>query len=386
MKRLRLSILLASLLPALALVGCGSEDKAGSTAETDTPTAMPQLSAEALKGVVQQPGAPSESLARAVDQLFTADGMGETRAVIVMHDGRIVVERYGENYGEETRFISWSMAKTVTAVMIGMLVADGKLSLDETPPIPKWQRPGDPRGAITLRQLLQMRSGLRHTETSDPPYDADTVRMLFLDGRDDMATWAEAQPLEADPGTKFEYSTPTTVILADIAARVLTDSADPQQRRKAVDDYLKARIFMPLGMYSMVPEYDRAGTLIGGSLIHGTARDWARFGEFLRNEGAVKGAQLVPKGWIAFMTAPSPRSPDYGGQLWLNRASGTDRNVLFASQGPASAFSMVGHLGQYVVVAPDRGLTVVRLGKTDDGERDPVIAAIGKVVALYPPE
>jgi len=211
--------------------------------------------------------------------------------------------------------------------------------------------------------------------------------MLFLDGRDDMAAYAEAQPLEARAGAEFEYSTSTTVILADIAARVLSGSSDPDARRKAVDDFLKSRIFTPLGMYSMVPEYDRAGTLIGGSLIHGTARDWARFGEFLRHDGAVKGAQMVPKAWIEFMTTPSPKSPDYGAQIWLNRPSGVaDRSVLFASRGPASAFSMVGHLGQYVVVAPDRGLTVVRLGKTDDAERDPVIAAIGEIVALYPPE
>jgi CubicO group peptidase (beta-lactamase class C family) len=373
----RLSILLLALLP-VPLAGCGKE------APSEAPVAAP--SGAALDAVIADPGAPREELARRIDKLFTAEGMGETRAVIVVHDGAIVAERYGEPYGEETRFVSWSMAKSVTGVMIGMLVADGKLQLDETPPIPKWQRTGDPRGTITLRQLLQMRSGLRHTETADPAYDAETVKMLFLEGRDDMAAYAEAEPLEAAPGSKFEYSTNTTVILADIAARVLTGSSDPGERRKAVDDYLKSRIFTPLGMYSMVPEYDRAGTLIGGSLIHGTARDWAKFGEFLRHEGAVKGAQLVPKAWIAFMTAPSPKSPDYGAQIWLNRGSNTDRDVLFASKGPASAFSMVGHLGQYVVVAPDRGVTVVRLGKTDDGERDPVIAAIGDIVALYPPE
>lgn len=375
MLRRSLSILSLALLPALA--ACGSETASETAPEATAP----------MDGIAANPGAPREELARRIDTLFTAEGMGETRAVIVLHDGQIVAERYGAPYGEETRFVSWSMAKSVTGVMIGMLVADGKLQLDETPPIPNWQRPGDPRGAITLRELLQMRSGLRHSETADPPYDADTVRMLFLDGRDDMAAYAEAQPLEAKAGAEFEYSTSTTVILADIAARVLSGNNDPDARRKAVDDFLKSRIFTPLGMYSMVPEYDRAGTLIGGSLIHGTARDWARFGEFLRHDGAVKGAQLVPKSWIEFMTAPSPKSPDYGAQIWLNRPSGVaDRSVLFASRGPASAFSMVGHLGQYVVVAPDRGLTVVRLGKTDDGERDPVIAAIGEIVALYPPE
>ncbi len=113
-----------------------------------------------------------------------------------------------------------------------------------------------------------MRSGLRHTETGEPAYDADTVRMLFLQGRDDMAAWAEAQPLEAEPGSEFEYSTSTSVILADIAARVLTSRTDAESRRLAVDNFLKARLFGPLAMYSTLPEYDAAGTFIGGSMVH----------------------------------------------------------------------------------------------------------------------
>jgi CubicO group peptidase (beta-lactamase class C family) len=372
------TILSLALLPVpLLFAGCS-----GTPAEPTRPT---QLSQAALSAVSTNPGAPRDQLARRIDALFTRSDVGETRAVIVMHDGKIVAERYAKPYSEETRFIGWSMSKTITGVLIGMLVADGKLKLDETPPIPNWQRPGDPRGDITLRQLLQMRSGLRHVETGDPAYDSDTVRMLFLQGRDDMAKYAEAQPLEARPGTEFKYSTSTSVILDDIAARVLSgDSRDPETRRKAVDDYLKARLFAPLGMYSMVPEYDASGTLIGGSLIHGTARDWARFGEFLRHDGAVKGIQLVPKSWIAFMESPSPRAPDYGAQIWLNRPSGTDRNELFADRGPADLVAMIGHLGQYVLVSPSRHLVVVRLGKTDDDTRRPLIDALGDVVALYP--
>jgi CubicO group peptidase (beta-lactamase class C family) len=377
--RTRLSIALLALLPAplLVLAACGDSAPA-------PPPAPAELSQAALAAVSADPGVAREKLARKVDALFASPDAAETRAVIVMHDGTIAAERYADGYGEETRFVSWSMAKTVTAVMIGMLVADGRLKLDETPPIPAWQRPGEPRAAITLRQLLQMRSGLRHTETGDPAYDADTVRMLFLQGRDDMARWAEAAPLEATPGSKYEYSSATTVILADIAARALSRSSDPDARRAAVDEFLKSRLFTPLGMYSMVPEYDAAGTLIGGSLIHGTARDWARFGEFLRNEGAVKGIQLVPKSWIGFMTTPSPRSADYGAQTWLNRPSGTEQDALFADRGPADLFAAIGHLGQYVLVSPSRKLTVVRLGKTDDPLRAPLVDRLADIVALYP--
>lgn len=364
--------LLPALLPVLA-------------ACSDAPAPPAPLTAAALAAVRSDPGAPTEQLAREVDDLFAKDGLGETRALLVMHGGQIAAERYAPGYGPDTRFVSWSMAKTVTAVMIGMLVADGRLELDRSPPIPRWQRSGDPRGEITLRQLLQMRSGLRHTESGAVPYESSEVRMLFLDGRDDMATFAENQPLEAEPGAKFEYSSNTTVILADIAARALTPSRDPRVRRKAVAGYLQSRLFGPLGMTSMVPEFDRAGTMIGGSLIHGTARDWARLGDFLRSKGSHKGTQLVPRRWVEFMTTPSPRSPHYGAQTWLNRSPGNDdEGPLFASRGPASLFALIGHMGQYVLVAPDRGLTVVRLGHSDDAQRPPMVGELADIVELYP--
>ena len=359
-----------ALLPVLA--GCSSQ-----------PAVPPPLSDAALAVVAKEPGAPTEELARQVDDLFTKDGIGETRALVVMHGGYIAAERYAPGYRPDTRFVSWSMAKTVTAVMIGMLVADGRLRLDESPPIPRWQRPGDPRGEITLRQLLQMRSGLRHSEASDPPYESGEVRMLFLDGRDDMADVAESQPLEAEPGAKFEYSSNTTVILADIASRALTRSRDPDTRRRAVLDYLQSRLFKPLGMTSMVPEFDRSGTLIGGSLIHGTARDWARFGDFLRNEGSYRGVQLVPRRWIEFMTTPSPRRGNYGAQTWLNRGAPSDDDPLFGARGPKSLFAMIGHVGQFVLVAPDRQLVVVRLGHSD-GTIPPMVQELADIVELYP--
>ena len=371
----RRPFLILPLLALPALIACSGQS---------TPPPPVPLSAAALKAVSDQPGVSRERLARAVDALFSQEPTAETRAVIVLHSGRIVAERYAPAYHENTRFISWSMAKSVTGVMIGMLVADGRLRLDEGVPIPAWRRSGDPRGEITLRELLQMHSGLKHDEETSPPYEADTVRMLFLDGRDNMAAYAEAQPLEAEPGAKWEYSSATTVILADLAARALTASTDPAQRAHAVGDYLRTRLFEPLGMTTMVPEYDAAGTLIGGSLIHGTARDWARFGEFLRSKGAVKGAQLVPVAWIDFMTTSSPHNPGYGGQVWLNRAPPGEAAMWPGLGG--SVFSMNGHLGQFVVVSRSNGVTVVRLGKTNEGQHEPVRRAIARIIQLFPKE
>jgi len=369
--------LILPLLVLPALNGCGGGD-----AVSGEPAPLDKA---ALAAVAADPGVGRERLARAVDALFTRPDTAETRAVLVLKDGRTVAERYAPPYHENTRFVSWSMAKTITAVMIGQLVGDGRLRLDESVPVPAWQRAGDPRGEITLRHLLQMRSGLRHTEAGDPVYESDEVRMLFLDGRDNMAAYAEAQPLEAEPGSKWEYSSATTVILADLAARALTASQDPATRRKAVDDYLRTRLFEPLGMKSMVPEYDAAGTLIGGSLIHGTARDWAKFGLFLQRKGAVRGAQLVPAAWIEFMASPGPRNPGYGAQTWLNRPQASDGHLEWPGT-RAATFSMNGHLGQYVTVAPDRGVVVVRLGKTLDGQHAPVRAQIARIIQIFPKE
>jgi CubicO group peptidase (beta-lactamase class C family) len=374
MPRLPLPSLVAATLPALLLAGCGEP----------APAPTPSSTAAALEAVAEDPGTDREKLAKAVDQAFSREGIGETRAVMVMHAGEVVAERYGEGYGPQTRFVGWSMSKTVVGVLMGMMVADGRLRLDDSPPIPNWQRAGDPRGEITLRQLLQMRSGLRHEEKADPVYTSPEVRMMFLDGRDDMAGWAEAQPLESEPGTAFDYSTPGAMILADIAARVLAPNGSPAQRQAVVADYLRARLAVPLGMDSLIAEYDRAGTMMGGSMIWANARDWARFGEFLRHKGSVAGAQIVPRGWIEFMTAASPRAPDYGAMTWLNRDSGGDREVLFPEQGPADLFAAVGHLGQYVLVSPSQQLVVVRLGKTDDEDRPALVDALAEIVALYP--
>ncbi|MBU6267362.1 MAG: beta-lactamase family protein [Sphingomonadales bacterium] len=373
-RNLRSLILPLALLPVL--IGC----------HNDGP---PPLSKAALSAVGERPGAPREALARAIDSLFTAPGIGETRALVVFHNGRIVAERYAEGYGPQTRFLGWSMTKSVTGALIGLLVADGRLRLDQPVPIPAWQRPGDPRGEVTLRQLLQMRSGLRNTEEADPVADSDTVRMLFLDGRDDMAAYAETQPLEAPPGRKFEYSTPTSVILADAATRALTDSRDPPTRRRLLGEYLKTRLTEPLGMASAVPEFDAGGTFIGGSMMHATARDWGRFGEFLRNMGSVKGAQVVPRDWIAFMTTPSPANPGYGAQVWLNRrgsigVNGQPRDELFPGRAPHSLFAAIGHFGQYVLVSPEQHLTVVRLGRTVGEDRAALRSRLADLVELFP--
>lgn len=327
------------------------------------------------------PAAATPAQDAAIAALF-APAAAETRAVVVMQDGRIVAERYGRGYGPANRFISWSMAKSVTATLIGMLVDEGKLRLDDPAPVPEWAK--DARAKITLRQLLHMSSGLRHDEQGEPDVqDSDTNRALFADRSADMLAAAVAAPLIAKPGTDYEYSTQTSVILAGIVQRMIAPGVTaPAARRKAMRDFMAARLgaVMP----SLICDYDARGTMVGGSLCHATARDWARFGQMYLDNGRFAGRQVVSPAWVEFVRTPAPTHPGYGGHFWLNRARRDAKSdALFPGQGPADTYSPVGHLGQYVTITPSKRLIVVRLGKTQDDRLAPVKAALGRLVNAY---
>ena len=375
----KIKLALLSVL-AIALSGCGGVRE---------PVSAPQKSAAELAYIPDSSPIAKGRLDAAIAPLFNDPKMAETRALLIMYRGKIIVERYGEGYDEDTRFISWSMAKSFTGALIGFLVADGRLVLDDPAPVPAWQRPGDPRGEITLRHLLHMSSGLDHTEVPEAGgktvYEADTNRMLFLDGAQDTAAYAEARPMEATAGEKFEYSTATTIILSDIITRTLTNSSDPLVRRDVTLRFIRGRLLEPLGMDGTYPEFDPNGTFLGGSFIQATARDYARFGEFLRHNGARKGAKHLPVSWVQFMKTSSDNDPAYGGHLWLNKRRPEGRNqVLFPDNGPDTIFAALGHLGQQIVVSPEQKLTVVRLGKTQDDVLAPMSAQIGRIMALFP--
>ena len=368
-------------IPLLALAACsGGQD------------GPPPPSTEALAAISDSGGANRVSLGRAIDSLFDAETVGTTQALLVMKRGSVIAERYGESVDAKTPLPGWSMAQCVTALMIGQLASDGRLRMDETAPVPDWQRPGDPRGEITLRQLLQMRSGLRHSEHTHDAGElgpSDRTRMLFLDGRDDMAAYAEAQPLEAPAGRLFEPSAATGVILADVAARVLTDSRNPALRRRAVGDYLRTRVLDPVGMKNTRVSYDRTGTMVGSSMMVAPARDWAQLGEFLRHYGSVKGGQVLPHRWVEFMRTASPRNPAYGAGVWLNGtppegSSLQGRAPLWPGQGRKELFACLGEHGQYAVGSPSQLLTVVRLGHSTPEQEATLHDRLGAMLELFP--
>ncbi len=268
-----------------------------------------------------------------------------TRAVVVIKDGRLVAERYAPGFGPDTPLLGWSMAKSVAGAMVGRLVADGRLSTEDDGLRPAWAT--DERRSITVEHLLTMTDGLSFEEVYDP--DTDATRMLFLPG--DAGDYAAQLPLEAGPGTRWAYSSGTTNILCDVAQEVA--DAGPELARSLV--------FEPLGMATAVMEPDAAGGLVCSSYLYATARDWARFGQWYLQDGVWEGERLLPEGWVERSTTPVdlPTEYPYGWQWWLN--TGPDGEQRMPSV-PSDAYWASGNEGQQVVIVPSEDLVVVRLG------------------------
>jgi CubicO group peptidase (beta-lactamase class C family) len=311
--------------------------------------------------------AASPEVAAAIERAFREpdppepNRVRQTRAVVVVQDGHLVAERYAPGYGPETPMLSWSMAKSVLATLVGIVVADGRLALRAPAPVPEWSAPGDPRRSITLDQLLRMSSGLAF----DEHYGAinDVSRMLFT--KPDTGAFAASSRLEVPPDTRWSYSSGT----ANVVARLLRDSFGGDLT--ALVHYANERLFDAVGMTSAFFEPDASGTPIGSSFVFMTARDWARLGELHRRDGMWNGRRILPDGWVRYVTTPTPAAPDgrYGAHWWLNAGAPNDPARRMWPGLPTDAYAARGHSGQYVVVVPSARLVVVRLGLSipDDG-------------------
>lgn len=289
------------------------------------------------------------------DEDLTGPGM---RAVVVVKDGRIIGERYGEGFDETTRLLGWSMTKTVTAALIGRLAREGRISVSDTGLFDDWT---DGRRDIAVADMLGMASDLTWNE--DYGDVSDVTRMLYL--QPDMSSFAASRPLDETNsggiGEVFDYSSGATVMLSRIWQNRFDNPTDALQ-------YPRAALFEPLGMRSAVFETDARDTFVGSSYLYATARDWARFGQFLLQRGVWNGRSLLPVGYVDWMVEPHPASGgQYGnGHVWRfapNFDAPGDNADL-----PADAFFLKGHDGQSVSVVPSKGLVVVRLGLTPSRE------------------
>jgi CubicO group peptidase (beta-lactamase class C family) len=325
-------------------------------------------------------GVDHTALETAVAKLFAPvgrAGLPDTRALLVVSGGRVVLERYAAGFGRDSRFRSWSMAKSVTQCLAGILVRDGRLALDGPAPVPEWQPPGDPRAALTLRQLLNMTSGLDNADGGDGA-DSLVAKLFFGDFSKDTLKGAEQAELAHAPGTHWDYSTATSQIVSGIVGRTVGGG------REGVRAFAERELAAPLGIRSLVLEFDAAETMLGGGYVWASARDWARLGLLYLRDGRWEGRRLLPEGWVDFTRTPAPAANNgtYGAHFWLSGEPGPEQ---WPTLRPGiEAFQMNGNAGQFVVLVPDRDLVVVRLGEMHVATWPELHAGLGELIQLFP--
>lgn len=306
---------------------------------------LPEIKIQDMSGWPDQPVGDSPELAAVLEKAFDKPGEEKlnTRAVLVIKDGEIAGEAYAEGITVDTPLLGWSMTKSLTATMAGVLVKDGYWDLDTTMPISEWEE--SPRDAITLRNVLHMASGLEWNEEYGEVSPATT--MLY--GSNNMGAYAASFPLEHEPETFFEYSSGTTNILSYAMA-----SAFESDEEYIAFPY--ERIFKPLGAESFVLETDASGHFVGSSYGYASARDWGKLGLLFLNEGNIYGKQIIDSSWVRFCRTPTKESDGiYGGHFWIPHSRGE------LGYHPTD-YAMDGFQGQRVSIHPEDNMVIVRLG------------------------
>jgi hypothetical protein len=275
---------------------------------------------------------------------------GTPFAFVVLHKGELVAERYRAGMDEGMRLLSWSMAKSFTNALIGIMARDSLVDIFAPMDIPEWQ--GDGRRAITLNDLMQMQSGLSWNEDYGNRSDVN----LMLHRERDMGLFALSKPLEYEPGTHWYYSSGSTnIVMRYLRGRFASDAE--------FLSYMRKRLFLPLGIWNAVFEPDMTGTPVGSSYLYVTARDYARFGQLYLDDGCVGDERILPEGWVSYTMTPASASEGrYGAFFWLNRDGSTP-------DAPEDMFSCVGHDGQNIFIIPSRDLVVVLLGYSPKPDR-----------------
>lgn len=295
-----------------------------------------------------------DKLKLAIDNAFVETDPSvklNTRGVVVVYKDQIIGEQYVDGFNEKTPQMGWSMTKSITATLIGMLAKDNLLDIYQKAPIDIWKN--DERNEITIDHLMRMSSGLAWEEVYSGPSTA--VSMLYE--KADMGGFASMQPLKYNPDEVWYYSSGTSNILSKI---IRTTTADSYY------NYVRERLFSPLGMTSAVIEPDASGTYVGSSYMYASPRDWAKFGLLYLNNGNWNGEQLLPKDWITYVSTPTDAAPtaEYGAHFWLNANEASDDHYVYYPDAPKDLYSANGFEGQRVFIIPSKDMVIVRLGQT----------------------
>ncbi|MEQ9591231.1 MAG: serine hydrolase [Cyclobacteriaceae bacterium] len=293
----------------------------------------------------------AQLLSEAVDAAFTPEE-SLTAAFVVLHKGKIVAERYADGITKDTQLESWSMGKSLTGTLVGRMIQMGYFKLDDKAPVPEWQKEGDPRGEMKIRDLMQMSSGLRfqsHHDANANPKLNEMDHFFIYSGATDAFAYSVNRPLEFPIGSKGQYHNCDPLTLGYIMKTSLGSQ----------EDYLtfpQRELFDKIGIRKQVMEVDPYGNFLLTGFDYGTARNWARLGQLYLQNGKWNGEQILPENWSEFVStlAPGWEEPVYGGLFWIN---GTGEMPI-----PKEAYYMAGAGGQKTIIIPSHDLVVVRLG------------------------
>ncbi len=279
-----------------------------------------------------------------------------THSIIVLYNGQIVGEKYAEGFDRNSKMMGWSMTKSITNALVGILVNDGKLKIEDPAPVSEWK--DDDRKNITLNNLLQMSSGLSWSESYYVP--SSDFHNMFIRS-DDKGAYAANRKLKFAPNTVFEYSSGTTNLLSRMIRQQVGDEmyyAFPYEK-----------LFYKIGMNNIILEPDVSGTFVGSSYSYATARDWARFGLLYLNDGVWNNERILPEGWVKYTTTTNTTSDigEYGAQWWLNVGVKNNSSIRKYPKLPTDAYWADGFEEQYVMVIPSKKLVIVRLGVSHHG-------------------
>jgi CubicO group peptidase (beta-lactamase class C family) len=279
---------------------------------------------------------------RAVETAFAEGRSPRVRAVLIVHGGEIVYERYSPNRadGRSVAMPGFSMAKSLTSALVGILVREGRLDVEAPAAVPAWRAESDPRHAITLDHLLRMSSGLAWTER---PHDVDFFPLIAAD---DGAAYAADKELVEEPGTQFLYSSGNTMLAAGIMADEVGSGSDFRA-------FVDAELLDKIGIGRLGMDFDPSGTWYGGFSWETTARNFARFGLLYLRDGVWDGERILPEGWVDYSRSPMVTNSEYGAGWWLDPER---PGVMYA----------VGVDGQVITVDTAHDLTFVQLA-TDGG-------------------
>jgi CubicO group peptidase (beta-lactamase class C family) len=291
----------------------------------------------------------------ALDVEFTEQASQPPRfvkAIVIVKDGHVIAERYAPGFSLDTPVLSYSVAKSFTNALLGILVREGRLRVDQRATVPEWKAPADPRNQITIDDLLRMDSGINAPETGtgfDP-----VAQMLY--GKDDMAAFAASFPLKEPPKTRWEYTSANTLILDRILGSAIGGGAAGMRA------FADQELFAPLRMDHVTLEFDAAGTFVGSAHVYAPARDYARLGVLFLNDGVgPDGQRILPEGWVEYSRRSTLGSP-YGAGFWTNDGPSRPAGARVANGFPKDGFFASGNRGQRIYIVPSEHLVVVRFG------------------------